>query len=169
MLCNCYCVRAKRERTLVLAGLPVAIVRSQGCFQKFGFLVSFWHPRRFSQGLDSREQPTGYVWPCGYVQARTGFGVRPAQQRPFDLVFCSLLFWCGLVVLSLGNFSSYLKVSSCTRYWQCGRRILNILLVMCFYQIFSSFTPKLLPCFAMDGRHSRSDIDRRRCHVGESL
>ena len=129
-----------------------------GLLSEFGFLVSFWHPRRFSRGLDSREQPSGYVWPCRYVQARTGFWVHPAhgQQRPFDPVFCSGT-WCGWVVLSLGYFSNYLKVSSCTRYWQCGRRILNIVFVMCFYQFFSSFTCKLLPCFAMDGRHSRSE------------
>ena len=61
-----------------------------------------------------------------------------------------------MVILSLGCFSNYLKVSSCTRYWQCGRRILNILFVMCFYQFFSSFTCKLLPCFAMDGRHTHT-------------
>ena len=58
-----------------------------GLLSEFGFLVSFWHPRRFSLGLDSREQPSGYVWPWGYVEARTAFWVRPAQQRR------SVLLW----------------------------------------------------------------------------
>ena len=118
---------------------------------------------------------------AGDWQSRTAFSVRlalwvlPGANR--FLVMSStaasfwsrVLFWCGLVVLSLWYFSNYLKVSSCTRYWQCGRRILNILFVMCFYQFFSSFTCKLLPCFAMDGRHSRERYWQPRCHVCESL
>ena len=120
----------------------------------------------------------------GAWQSRTAFWVRLALWvRPganrllgtsspaasfWSRNWSRVLFWCGLVVLSLEYFSNYLKVSSCTRYWQCGRRILNNLFVMCFYQFFKSFTYKLLPCFAMDGRHSRSDMDRW-CHVCESL
>ena len=69
-----------------------------GLLSEFRFLVSFRDPRRFSQGLDSREQPSGYVWPCEYVQARTNFWVRQAQQRPFDLVFCSGVVWFGSLV-----------------------------------------------------------------------
>ena len=64
-----------------------------GLLSEFGFLVSFLHPRRFSQGLGSREQASGYVWPCGYVQVWTGFWVRQAQQCPFDFVFCSGVVW----------------------------------------------------------------------------
>ena len=38
---------------------------------------------------------------------------------------------------------------------------------MCFYESFTAVTCKLLPCFAMEGRHSRwdTDTDRRRYHV----
>ena len=38
---------------------------------------------------------------------------------------------------------------------------------MCFYESFNAVACKLLPCFAMDGRHSRwdTDTDRRRYHV----
>ena len=39
---------------------------------------------------------------------------------------------------------------------------------MCFYESFSSVC-KPVSCFAMDGRHSRSDFDRRRCHVSKRL
>ena len=72
-----------------------------GLLSEFGFLVSFWHPRRFSQGLDSREQPSGYVWPklVGTSRREQASGyVQPSMQRPFDLVFCSV----NLIVLSLG-------------------------------------------------------------------
>ena len=69
-----------------------------GLLSEFGFLVSFWHPRIFSQGLDSREQP-GYVWPCGYVQARTGFWVRPAQQRPFDLIIIIIIIMMIIMII----------------------------------------------------------------------
>ena len=117
-----------------------------------GLLLAF--PQIFLGGLTVANSLVGTSGLVGTSRRETGFWVHPAQQRPFDPVFYS---GTCLVVLSLRYFSNYLKVSSCTRYWQCGRRILSILFMMCFYQFFSSFTCKLLPCFAMDGRHSRSE------------
>ena len=134
-----------------------------GCFQNLGFWSPFGIHADFLRGLtvaNSLLATSGLVGTSRPEQA-SGY------VQPSSVLWSRVLFWCGLVVLSLGYFSNYLKVSNCTRYWKSGKRIWNILLVTCFYQFFSSFTSKLLPFFAMDGRHSRSDIDRR-CHVCES-
>ena len=51
------CVRAKPERMLFLAGLPVVNARSRLDVLRFWFLTSIQPPCRISQGLDRNEQP----------------------------------------------------------------------------------------------------------------
>ena len=96
------CVRAKRERTLILAGLPMANVRSRVAFRIWVSGLLLASPQIFS----------------GAWQSRTAFWVRLALWvRPGANRLLGTLFWRGMVVLSLGYFSNYLKANSCTRYW----------------------------------------------------
>ena len=117
---------------IILAGLPVADVRSRVAFRIW---VSAWSPF----GI-----PADFLWGLTFANRLLGTSSPAASFWSCVVVFCSGVAFGSLVARIIFKLFE-------GRYWQCGRRILNILFVMCFYQFFTSFTCKLLPCFAMDG------------------
>ena len=103
------------ERTLILAGLPVANVRSRAAFRIWVSGLLLASPQIYSGAW----QVATALWVRLTLWVRPGanrFLGTSAQQRPFDLVFCSGVVWqsCRSYIFQI----IWRLHTQSIRYWQ---------------------------------------------------